>query len=292
MDDVNIIEEDKSSLLRSVKKHADRISSLRSKQEIKVHINLTDDSIREGEKCTNRKTDAKMQSRSSDKFINTTAKKHLKEVKNNKTNLSDRVHRVVLSQKEQCRWCSNRHASNEPCGLKFEPCDESEIKIDKHKLSLFGVKNDKVTELIKIHIGGEVIKPEFKVDKNKLRLFGLKNNKVTELIMQARTAITSGTVQDSKDSKIDPMIDEKHDKAGSDNEFMNEKYNEVNDADEKQNQEILVEKDEMFKLMYNKEEPSSILKSEMSEEEDIKKKKMMECTKKMCQILKLRSTTK
>ena len=50
MDDVNIIEEDKSSLLRSVKKHADRISSLRSKQEIKVHINLTDDSIREGNK--------------------------------------------------------------------------------------------------------------------------------------------------------------------------------------------------------------------------------------------------
>ena len=158
-----------------------------------------------------------MQLRSSDKFINTTAKKHLKEfnqkdVKNNKTNLSDRVHRFVLSQKEQCRWCSNRHASNEPCGLKFEPCDESEIKIDKHKLNLFGVKNDKVTELIKIHIGGEVIKPEFKVDKNKLRLFGIKNNKVTELIMQARTAITSGTVQDSKDSKIDPKIDEKNDK--------------------------------------------------------------------------------
>ena len=51
MDDVNIIEEDKSSLLRSVQvlrqKHADRISRLRSKQEIKVHIDLTDDSIRE-----------------------------------------------------------------------------------------------------------------------------------------------------------------------------------------------------------------------------------------------------
>ena len=99
-------------------------------------------------------------------------------------------------------------------------CLQLEIKIDKQKLSLFGVKNDNVTELIKLYMGNEVIKPELMVDKKKLSLFGVKNDNVTELInsympgdtlMQARTAITAGTVQDSKDAKIGPKINEKHD---------------------------------------------------------------------------------
>ena len=120
-----ISEEDDVVPYANIIKGDKRISLLRSRQidEIKVHINLTDDSIREGDKCTNRKADAKMQSGSSDKFINTTAKKHLKDVKMNKTNFS--IH---------------QRGDHPNMRRSSQVCLKPEIKIDKQKLSFLALR--------------------------------------------------------------------------------------------------------------------------------------------------------